>query len=55
MLGNPTLPVYPEEIQCKGLGMKVEAFNDKGEAVVGEKGELGLHRTISFYAGLFLG
>ncbi len=40
MLGNPTLPVYPEEIQCKGLGMKVEAFNDKGEPVTGEKGEL---------------
>jgi acetoacetyl-CoA synthetase len=40
MLGNPTLPVYAGEIQCKGLGMKVEAFNDKGESVVGEKGEL---------------
>lgn len=40
MLGNPTLPVYSGEIQCKGLGMKVEAFNDKGETVVGEKGEL---------------
>jgi acetoacetyl-CoA synthetase len=40
MLGNPALPVYPGEIQCKGLGMKVEAFNDKGESVVGEKGEL---------------
>jgi acetoacetyl-CoA synthetase len=40
MLGNPTLPVHPGEIQCKGLGMKVEAFNEKGESVVGEKGEL---------------
>jgi len=40
MLGNPTLPVYSSEIQCKGLGMKVEAFNDKGESVVGQKGEL---------------
>ena len=40
MLGNPTLPVHPGEIQCKGLGMKVEAFNDKGESVTGEKGEL---------------
>lgn len=40
MLGNPTLPVYPGEIQCLGLGMKVEAFNEKGESVVGEKGEL---------------
>jgi acetoacetyl-CoA synthetase len=40
MLGNPTLPVYPGEIQCAGLGMKVEAFNDKGESVVDDKGEL---------------
>lgn len=40
MLGNPALPVYPGEIQCRGLGMKVEAFSEKGESVVGEKGEL---------------
>jgi len=40
MLGNPTLQVHSGEIQCKGLGMKVEAFNDKGESVVDEKGEL---------------
>ena len=40
MLGNPTLPVLSGEIQCKGLGMKVEAFNDKGESVIGIKGEL---------------
>jgi acetoacetyl-CoA synthetase len=40
MLGNPTLPVHSGEIQCKGLGMKVEAFNDKGKSVIGEKGEL---------------
>ncbi|HEY6436224.1 MAG TPA: acetoacetate--CoA ligase, partial [Ignavibacteriaceae bacterium] len=40
MLGNPNLPVYPEEIQCRGLGMKVEAFNHNGNLVVGEKGEL---------------
>lgn len=40
MLGNPNLPVYIGEIQCKGLGMKVEAFNEKGESVIEEKGEL---------------
>jgi acetoacetyl-CoA synthetase len=40
MIGNPTLPVYSGEIQCKGLGMKVEAFNERGDSVVGEKGEL---------------
>jgi acetoacetyl-CoA synthetase len=40
MLGNPTLPVYAGEIQCAGLGMKVEAYNEKGESVVDDKGEL---------------
>ena len=40
MLGNPTLPVHSGEIQCTGLGMKVEALNDKGKPVIGEKGEL---------------
>jgi acetoacetyl-CoA synthetase len=40
MLGNPSLPIHAGEIQCKGLGMKVESFNDKGESVFGEKAEL---------------
>ncbi len=40
MLGNPMLPVYAGEIQCRGLGMDVQAWNDRGEPVEGEKGEL---------------
>ena len=40
MLGNPVLPVFSEEIQCRGLGMKVESFGENGEPVIGEKGEL---------------
>jgi len=40
MLGNPTLPVYSGEIQSRGLGMKVETYNDAGESVVDEVGEL---------------
>ncbi len=40
MLGNPMLPVYSEELQSRGLGMKVEAFNESGEPVIEEKGEL---------------
>jgi acetoacetyl-CoA synthetase len=40
VLGNPILPVYSGEIQCRGLGMKVEAFNEKGESGIEEKGEL---------------
>ncbi len=38
--GCPILPVHSGEIQAPGLGMAVEIWNDSGEAVVGEKGEL---------------
>jgi len=40
VLGNPIGPVWRGEIQCRGLGMKVEVWNDEGKPVVGEKGEL---------------
>ncbi|MBR9982037.1 MAG: acetoacetate--CoA ligase [Desulfatitalea sp.] len=39
-LGNPIGPVYSGELQCRGLGMKVEAFDENGQAVVGQQGEL---------------
>jgi acetoacetyl-CoA synthetase len=39
-LGNPIAPVYPGELQCRGLGMRVEVFNSKGKPVAGETGEL---------------
>ncbi|EKE84890.1 acetoacetate--CoA ligase [Idiomarina xiamenensis] len=39
-LGCPILPVYRGELQCRGLGLDVAVFNDAGEAVYGEKGEL---------------
>lgn len=39
-LGNPALPVYTGELQCPGLGMAVEIWDDEGNSVVGEKGEL---------------
>jgi acetoacetyl-CoA synthetase len=39
-LGNPILPVWRGELQCRGLGMKVEVWNDQGQPVRGEKGEL---------------
>jgi len=39
-LANPTLPVYEGELQCRGLGMAVEAYDDTGKPVVGEQGEL---------------
>jgi acetoacetyl-CoA synthetase len=40
MLGNPLLPVYSEEIQCKGLGMKIKVFDKEGKSLVNQKGEL---------------
>ena len=40
ILGNPILPVYESEIQCRGLGMKVEALNHDGKSALNEKGEL---------------
>ncbi len=39
-LGNPVLPVYEGELQCRGLGMAVEVWNDDGKPVTREKGEL---------------
>ncbi|MDA3894889.1 MAG: acetoacetate--CoA ligase [Desulfobacteraceae bacterium] len=39
-LGNPTAPVFIGELQCRGLGMKVEAFDDNGKPVIGQQGEL---------------
>ncbi len=40
MLGNPVLPVYKEEIQCRGLGMDVDCFDDEGKSLIGQQGEL---------------
>ncbi|WP_275545247.1 MULTISPECIES: acetoacetate--CoA ligase [unclassified Pseudomonas] len=39
-LGNPTLPVWRGELQCKGLGMDVQVWNELGQPVHGDKGEL---------------
>jgi acetoacetyl-CoA synthetase len=38
--GVPTLPVYEGELQARALGAKVEAFDEDGNALVGEVGEL---------------
>jgi acetoacetyl-CoA synthetase len=40
VLGNPVLPVWRGEIQCKGLGMAIEVFDEQGRPLEGEKGEL---------------
>ena len=39
-LGSPTLPVKRGELQSKGLGMAVEIWNENGQAITNEKGEL---------------
>ena len=40
LLSCPLLPVRAGEIQCAGLGAKVEAFDEQGHGVLGEVGEL---------------
>ena len=38
--GVPTLPVYRGELQGRALGAKVESFDENGEPLIGEVGEL---------------
>jgi len=38
--GNPLGPVYAGELQCRGLGMNVKAFDSEGRSVIDQKGEL---------------
>jgi acetoacetyl-CoA synthetase len=40
VLSCPWLPVHAGEIQCRGLGAKIEAFDENGRSVTGEVGEL---------------
>jgi len=39
-LGNPILPVFRGELQCPGLGMAVNIFNDQAKPLLQQKGEL---------------
>ncbi len=38
--GSPTLPVYAGELQAPALGMKVKAYDEKGNPVADQQGEL---------------
>jgi acetoacetyl-CoA synthetase len=38
--GVPTLPVYEGELQARSLGAKVEAFDEDGNSLIAEVGEL---------------
>jgi acetoacetyl-CoA synthetase len=46
LLSCPYLPVRAGEIQCAGLGAKVEAFDEEGRALIGEVGELVLTQPL---------
>ena len=39
-LGNPMHPVYAGELQCRGLAMDVKAFDELGNELIDEQGEL---------------
>ena len=39
-LGNPIGPIYSEELQCRGLAMKVKAYDEDGKPVIGKTAEL---------------
>ncbi|MGA7965470.1 MAG: acetoacetate--CoA ligase [Gammaproteobacteria bacterium] len=39
-LGCPILPVWRGELQCRGLAMAVETFDETGHTITGEPGEL---------------
>jgi acetoacetyl-CoA synthetase len=39
-LGNPIAPVWRGELQTPGLGMKIEVFDERGNSVLEQKGEL---------------
>ncbi len=40
VIGAPSLPVYAGEIQVRSLGCAVYAFNERGESIVNQVGEL---------------
>ncbi|MGM0611108.1 MAG: acetoacetate--CoA ligase [Thermodesulfobacteriota bacterium] len=39
-LGNPVGPVYTGELQCRGLAMKVKAYDENGHPIYNQPGEL---------------
>lgn len=39
-LGNPISPIWRGELQVAGLGMDVQVFDEVGNSIIGQKGEL---------------
>ena len=54
-LGCPILPIHKEELQCRGLGMAVDVFDENGTSVKETKGELVCTRTFPSMPIGFLG
>ena len=50
-LGNPVLPVYRGELQCRGLGMRVEVFDEQRSAAARRARGTGLHAPVPVDAG----
>ncbi|MEO8652626.1 MAG: acetoacetate--CoA ligase [Ramlibacter sp.] len=46
IVANRELPMVPGEMQCRALGCAVEAWNEQGQPVIGEVGELVCTRPI---------
>lgn len=44
--GNPTLPVYAGEIQCRALGCSLEAWSEDGHPLLDEVGEMVITRPM---------
>jgi len=53
VLGNPLLPVYRGESQCRGLGMAVEVYDESGNPVRNAKGELVCTQTFPSQPAFF--
>ena len=55
VLGCPIRPVWRGECQCRGLGMAVDVFDEDGNPVRGEKGELVCTQTFPSQPAFFWG
>jgi acetoacetyl-CoA synthetase len=40
IMSSPNLPVHAGEMQCRGLGCKIESFDDAGNPIIDDVGEL---------------
>ncbi|WP_281646315.1 acetoacetate--CoA ligase [Parendozoicomonas sp. Alg238-R29] len=54
-LGNPVKPVYRGQLQCRGLGMDVQFYDDAGQPVTGERGELVCQKSFPSRPVMFWG